>query len=381
MSTADVVRAAARHKQDAAELTNAATIRAANSWKKVNPGSVVSSWEMLMPSAIGAVMLAQKDTITSNEQYIDFAFNEQNIDGLDGSLRPGAIVGTMPATGALLEAAFAGVAYHTLDRIGRGRSTNEALQAGMIELSHLVQYAVSDASRAASSVRIGTAATKIGYTRVVSAGCCARCAVLAGRYYDWNEGFLRHPACKCLHFPSTAVGAQASSTDPYAHFDALSPREQDRIYTKAGAEAIRNGADMNQVVNSRRGMTTSGRFTSEGSGRRGFYKRGTAAGQSGKRRLSVDEIMRRANGNKERFASMLTDYGYLTEYGQVAEGAIRGDLPGLGQFGRGGQRRGASEAVRRARRTGVRDPRDPATMTAAELREHRLQVFNARNGR
>ncbi|QDH85753.1 capsid maturation protease [Brevibacterium phage AGM4] len=373
MTTADVVRAAGRHKQDAAELTNAATIRAANSWKRVNPGSVVSSWQMLMPSAIAAVMLAQNDTITSNEQYLNFAFNEQNIDGLDGTLRPGAIVGTMPATGATLEAAFAGVAYHTLDRIGRGRSTNEALQAGMIELSHLVQYAVADASRAASSVRIGTAATKIGYTRVVSAGCCARCAVLAGRYYEWNEGFLRHPACKCLHFPSTAVGAQESATDPYKHFEALSPKEQDRIYTKAGAEAIRNGADMNQVVNSRRGMTASGRFTSEGSGRRGFYRR-TTAGQSGKRRLSVDEITRRSKGNKERFASMLTEYGYLTEYGQVAEGAIRGDRLGFGQFGRGGRRAGASEAVRRARETGVRDPRSRYTMTAAERRE-----FNARS--
>lgn len=375
MSTADVVRAASRHKQDTAELTNAALIRAANSWKKVNPGSVVSSWEMLMPSTIGAVMLAQTDTITSNENYIDFAFNDQNIDGLDGSLRPGSIVGTMPATGATLEAAFAGVAYHALDRIGRGRSTNEALQAGMIELSHLVQYAVADTSRAASSVRIGTAPTQIGYVRVASAGCCARCAVLAGRYYEWNTGFLRHPACKCLHFPSTAVGAAESATDPYAAFEALSRQEQDRIYTKAGAEAIRNGADMNQVVNSRRGMTASGRFTSEGSGRRGFY-RGTAAGQAGKRRLSVNEIMRRAKGNKERFASMLTDYGYLTEYGQVAEGAIRGDRLGFGQFGRGGRRAGASEAVRRARRTGVRDPRSRYTMTAAELRE-----FNARNGR
>ena len=375
MSTADVVRAASRHKQDTAELTNAALIRAANSWKKVNPGSVVSSWEMLMPSTIGAVMLAQRETITSNENYLDFAFNDQNIDGLDGSLRPGAIVGTMPATGATLEAALSGVAYHTLDRIGRGRSTNEALQAGMIELSQLVQYAVADTSRAASSVRIGTTPTQIGYVRVASAGCCARCAVLAGRYYEWNTGFLRHPACKCLHFPSTAVGAAESATDPYAAFEALSPQEQDRIYTKAGAEAIRNGADMNQVVNSRRGMTASGRFTSEGSGRRGFYRQSTA-GQAGKRRLSVNEIMRRANGNKERFASMLTDYGYLTEYGQVAEGAIRGDRPGFGQFGRGGQRKGAAEAVRRARRTGVRDPRSRYTMTAAELRE-----FNARNGR
>lgn len=376
MTTADVVRAASQQKKDTERLASAAFTEAGTAWRRVNPGSIVSSWQSMMPAVVGAVMIAQSETITRNEQYIDFAFNEQNIDGIDGRLRPGSIVGTMPATGAALEAALAGVAFHTLDYVGRGRGVRESLDGGMLELSQLVQEAVADASRAASSVRIGTATTNVGYTRVVSANCCARCAVLAGRYYDWNTGFLRHPNCLCLHFPSTAVGATETATDPYKHFEALSEKEQDRIYTKAGAEAIRNGADMNQVVNSRRGMTTSGRFTSEGSAKRGrgYYKTSSTAGQAGKRRLSVDEIMRRTKGDKAQFASMLNDYGYITGYGQTAEGVLRGDRQGLGQFGRGGTRVGAREAVREARRTGVRDPRSRYTMTAAELRE-----FNAKN--
>lgn len=311
MSTAEVVRAASAHKQDTARLSSAAFERAGTAWSRVNPGSIVSSWQTLMPGAIAAVMIAQSETITKNEQYIDFAFNDQNIDGLDGTLRPGSIVGTMPATGATLDAALAGVAFHTLDHIGRGYSTKEAMDGGMLELSQLVQYAVADTSRAASAVRIGTAQQTVGYTRVVSAGCCARCAVLAGRYYRWNAGFARHPNCLCLHFPATSSVASETATDPHAAFGALSPSEQDRIYTKAGAEAIRNGADMNQVVNSRRGMSTSGRFTSEGSTRRGYYKITSDAGKARKRRLSVDELMRRSSGNKERFTSMLTEYGYF----------------------------------------------------------------------
>lgn len=374
MSIAGVMKEADRHKRTTEELTSAAFARAGTAWKRVNPGSIVSSWQALSIGVVGAVMIAQSETIISNEDYLDYAFNDQNIDGLDARLKPSTIVGTMPATGATLDAALAGVAYHALDHIGRGYSAREAMDGGMLELSRLIQYAVADASRASAQVRIGTAQQNVGYTRVVSAGCCARCAVLAGRFYRWNEGFKRHPNCLCQHFPATSMVAPQTATDPYQHFNALSESEQNRIYTKAGAESIRNGADIYQVVNSRRGMTESGRFTSEGAGKRGFYRTGSQAGRSGRRRLSVGEIMRRAEGNKDRFAQMLTEYGYLTEYGQVSAGAIFGDREGYGQFGRGGRRVGAREAVKSARRTGVRDPRSRYTMTAAERRE-----FDAQN--
>ena len=311
MSTADAVQAASRHKENTEKLTQAAFENAGRAWKRVNPGSIVSSWQTLSAGVIGAVMLAQTETIENSNDYIDFAFNEQNIDGLDARLRPGAIVGTMPATGATLDAALAGVAYHALDHIGRGRSVREAMDGGMLELAQLVQYAVADSSRASAKVRIGTTQTSVGYTRVVSAGCCARCAVLAGKFYRWNDGFLRHPNCLCLHFPATSAVAAQTATDPYEAFEALSEKEQDRIYTKSGAEAIRNGADMNQVINSRRGMTTSGRFTSEGATKRGYFRISSEAGRAGKRRLSVDEILRRSGQDKARFVSLLTEYGYF----------------------------------------------------------------------
>ena len=37
------------------------------------------------------------------------------------------------------------------------------------------------------------------------------------------------------------------------YFDRLSREEQDKAFTRAGAEAIRDGADISQVVNARRG--------------------------------------------------------------------------------------------------------------------------------
>jgi hypothetical protein len=42
-------------------------------------------------------------------------------------------------------------------------------------------------------------------------------------------------------------------TDPAAYFRSLSAAEQNRVFTNAGAEAVRAGADIGQVVNARRG--------------------------------------------------------------------------------------------------------------------------------
>ena len=61
--------------------------------------------------------------------------------------------------------------------------------------------------------------------------------------------------CDCRHIPSTEVVAGDLVTDPSAYFDSLSLEEQNRVFTNAGARAIREGADMGRVVNARRGMS------------------------------------------------------------------------------------------------------------------------------
>lgn len=311
MSTQELIRSANAHKQRTDTLTRAAFVRSAAAWRNVNPSSIVASWQTLMGAALAAIMLAQRNAMVDTENTTDMALTRQGIDFDAAPLRVDAIAGTMPLTSAALDAALAGVAFHTLDRIRGGASQTLALNRGLVELSALVQVAVADAARATASIRLGQTKQKVTYVRVASAGSCARCAVLAGRTYAWNAGFLRHPRCRCLHFPTTSQVASTMAVDPAEQFAALPVAEQDRIYTKSGAEAIRQGADINQVVNARRGMTASGRFTSEGSSRRGYYRRASSAGQAGKRRLSVDELLRRSNGDKTTFVNLLTEYGYF----------------------------------------------------------------------
>src|SRR5699024_3123647 len=99
-----------------------------------------------------------------------------------------------------------------------------------------------------------------GYVRMINPPSCDRCAILAGKRYLWNEGFLRHPNCDCIHIPASENVAGDFRTDPYEYFKSLSESEQDRIFGKANAEAIRDGADIFQVTNTRmRGMSVVGR--------------------------------------------------------------------------------------------------------------------------
>lgn len=146
----------------------------------------------------------------------------------------------------------------------------------------------SDAARGGGSLAIATRPAITGYTRMLVPPSCSRCAILAGKFYRWNAGFQRHPRCDCRHIPARESTAGDLTTDPSAYFDGLTREQQDATFTKAGAQAIRDGADMNQVVNARRGMATAqiaGRkliVTSEGTTRRGVgYRSMKARGRAG----------------------------------------------------------------------------------------------------
>src|SRR5699024_1408125 len=118
-------------------------------------------------------------------------------------------------------------------------------------------------------------------------------------------------------------------------------------------------------INARRGMTPNGTFTTEGTSRRGNASRLLKPRQ---RRMTPESIYAQA-GSRQEAMDLLRHHGYILPEGQVAGGSLRGwDYEGFGQLGRGGTRRAASQAVLDARATGVRDPNNRYTMTAAERR-------------
>lgn len=150
----------------------------------------------------------------------------------------------------------------------------------------MVTTQLQDMARMAGSLGgISRPAVK-GYVRMLNTPSCSRCVVLAGRVYKMQEAFDRHPKCDCRHVPVDEDTADDLRTDPKAYFNSLpsanrldemhpnltakARREaglfsQEDIFTKAGAQAIRDGADIRQVVNARRGARgmapAGGRYT------------------------------------------------------------------------------------------------------------------------
>ena len=134
-----------------------------------------------------------------------------------------------------------------------------------------------------------------GYCRMLNAPSCSRCVVLAGKWFAWNKGFDRHPRCDCTHIPTSESLADDFRTDPGEYFASLSERQQDKVFGRSNARAIRDGADLNRVVNvQQRGLSTA---------------RGTRRGQ--RARLTVDDIYRQA-GTRANAIRLLAQEGYMT---------------------------------------------------------------------
>lgn len=150
-----------------------------------------------------------------------------------------------------------------------------------------------------------------------------RRAGFSGHVYNLNssEGWFAANGivvsnCDCLHAPvGSKDNRDSSRLNVREYFDSLSTFDQDRTFTKAGAQAIRDGADINQVVNARRGMSPASsptRTTTEGMTRRGFANRrtGPLAG-SGSVRLMPEAIYALAS-DRDEILSLLRRFSYIS---------------------------------------------------------------------
>lgn len=139
----------------------------------------------------------------------------------------------------------------------------------------IVVTGLNDVARAAVQSGMQARPAVTGYVRMLRGTSCARCAVLAGRRYKRAVAFQRHKRCDCIHVPAATAGDDWT-TAPRQYFNSLSAEDQDRLFTQAGAKAIRLGADMSQVVNAQKGVSVVAAYgqdvlrTLEGTTRRGI---------------------------------------------------------------------------------------------------------------
>ena len=331
-------------------------------WGEVAPGAISETWEPLLPTVTIAVTSAQISAAESSlVSYRDMAVKTGQYRLPRAFVDPDSVAGES-SDGGDLEAALYVPAIRAKQAISAGAAPAPAMKAVQSEFRMLVGSLVADSGRKAATALNATRFTG-GYVRMLNPPSCSRCAILAGRWFRWNDGFRRHPQCDCVHIPAKSgdwARDEGFVSDPYEYFESLSEADQARLFGKSNARAIRDGADIFQVENAKRGMAIDGQTTTASTSRRGIY-RGRGA------RLTPDAIYRTA-GTRTNALKMLEEYGYVLPGGQDPQGVLRGQREGFGQMGRGGKRAGARWAVEEARRTGVRHPISRATMTAAERR-------------
>jgi hypothetical protein len=357
-----IPEAAVAHYKQMQRLQALAVLAASNLWSEVSLADLSGSWAAQVPLLVPVLSGVQVRAASAGASYGGQTLADQGLYEAPRHFVNPAAFGGFASDGRTLEGLLYSAVPHTKTLIAGGMEPRQALASGGKFLTTVTRTQVADAGRGAAGVDTA-ARNRVSYVRMLNPPSCSRCSVLAGRVYRWNAGFQRHPKCDCVHVQTTAIKAAEAEGlihDPYEYFKSLSPEEQDKNYTKAGAQAIRDGGDIFQVVNSRRGMEPGGLITTEGTSKRGNF------GRNGPR-LTPEAIYGKGLSREATLAE-LERFGYILPGGQNPTGVLRGQAEGFGELGRGGIRVGVRHAVEEARRTGVRDPLQRATMTAAERR-------------
>lgn len=318
-----------------------------------------SSWADIRPQMIDVVQLGRAAAASSSLGYTTAVLAETGqVAAPVGVVNPSAFLVTAP-DGRPLESLLDQSVIRAKIGVQRGSSVSTALDLAGRWLTALLLTVMADTGRGVVSADIAQRPTLTGYVRRLNPPSCERCIILAGKWFRWNEGFLRHPKCDCRHIPISEADSSDLRLDPYAYFKSLPPQTQEKTFGRIEARAIREGADIYRVVNvgnPHRGLSTA----------KGALKFGTPS------RMTIDDIFRTA-GTRTNAIRMMEREGYITGP-QVRGGNILGQVEGFGQLGKGGNARAVSNAVVEARKTGVRDPLNRYTMTAAERRLYDAKV-------
>lgn len=289
------------------EATAMALLRKA--WAKVDPERIEESWDRAAVTVMPAFTKLQTDAAAAGATYSTAALIAQGIQvRSEAVVQPAAFAG-WASDGRPLETLLqvpADIASSVLAR-------ESALDVGRASLDRIARTQIGDAGRVAAGVSVATR-PRVGWVRRITPPTCDRCLVLAGRFYRWSDGFDRHPHDDCISVPSHEERSGDLRTDPDAYFKSLSTEDQDKLLGKANAQAVRDGADMNQVVNAQRGMsttadgikTTTSGATSKGlAGQRLGARRGRTA-----TRLVPESIYRLASDRADALR-LLKLHGYV----------------------------------------------------------------------
>ena len=316
-------QSANEHYRRQARISDEVAALLAQLWRRVDFDNLDESYPL--DALLVAISMGQVQAASLADPYVAQVLAELGIESpVTGTVQPRGFIGT--SDGRPMDGLLAQPVIDVKQATAKGFVKREAMQSGLASLLRIGTTQVQDAGRTAVGAAIAARPAVGGYTRVLSLPACSRCVVLAGKWYEWNSGFQRHPGCDCRHVPADRSMAKDLTTDPR---QAIQSGKVTGL-SKAELAAIEEGSDIGQVINARQGMYTAGgrKFTRAGTSTRGSFGRQARAEGAGSQlvleegrrqrtrrvttlRLTPEQIYIEAAGNRDEAVRLLKRFGYL----------------------------------------------------------------------
>lgn len=313
------------------DALEAVTVR----WSAFGP-QFDTAWSLAGPYIVQAVTDAQTEMVERASAYIPAilaATGQARIAQEAAEAAPEALVG-LTGAGYQIAESLAATPIRAKQAVADGATATRALDIAGGWLTQSALTILADTARSAESLNRYT--RNVGYIRMVNGGACGRCVVQAGKWFRTNEGFLRHPRCRCVHIPASEDAGRDWQTNPDEYFRSLTPEQQIKLMgSKANAQAVVDGADIGQIINAYR--STSGmqfaqspaikvrngsKFTTEGTSRRGLagqQQAGLRKNGRAQQRLMPESIAMRAKDDADRMR-LLKLYGWVRDDEAITRG-------------------------------------------------------------
>jgi len=315
-------RSAEAYARDQRAEIGAAVSAAGRLWRRMG-ADFDSSYALIERPLLAVLDMAQERVATGAMAYIpDVLAETGQTRALTAryDIDPAVLVGTA-GDGLGTDTLAYGAVTRAKAAVGTGYTTTAALASGGEFLSLAVGTLLSDTGRTAEKMAMN-ARPVTGWVRMLNPPSCGRCSILAGRREYSSAPMLRHPGCDCRAVPSSESVANDLTVDPRAYFDSLDEAGQARLMgSKANAQAMRDGADMNQLINAyrRKGSVRSAqvygrnvKYTIEGTTRRGrAYSRMRGAGLTPRSPRLMPESIYQIATSKADADRLLRLYGWI----------------------------------------------------------------------
>lgn len=307
---------------------DAALLEISAQWRRIGP-RFDTGWSLVGPYIAAIVASAQRDVIDRASEFTPALLEDTGQTRyLPTEFTPNAaaLVG-VTGNGYLVTESLSVATIRAKQAVADGHTAPQALTLAGSWLAQSSLMVLADTMR--STETLGQLSHRVGYVRMVHGGACGRCVVQAGKWFRTNAGFLRHPRCRCTHIPASEDVGRSWQTNPDEYFHSLSQEQQIKLMgSKANAQAVIDGADINQIVNAYRktsGMqfaqvqpikTVRGmKYTTEGATRRSLAtQQQTGLRRNGRvqQRLMPESIARIAKDADDRMR-LLRLYGWVLD--------------------------------------------------------------------